>query len=53
MLTPWHESFAFSKEARKRIPQPVLERILELNAMDVQLYDLGDKLLAVRCWAGL
>lgn len=46
--TPWHESFAFSKSARTKIPKHVADRILELNTLDTELWDLGDKLLSVR-----
>ncbi|GAB4820624.1 hypothetical protein N2152v2_007670 [Parachlorella kessleri] len=48
VVTPWHESFAFTKEARRRVPQTILDRILELNRLDQQLWELGDKLLSAK-----
>ncbi len=53
LVTPWHESFSFSKEARGRIPRRTLDRILELNRLDAQLWDLGDRLLTVGMGAGV
>lgn len=51
LVTPWHESFAFGKEARAKIPRRVLDRILELNTLDTQLWELGEKLLTVHAGA--
>ena len=45
LRTPWDESFAFTSEARRAIPAETLARIKELNALDVELHELGMQLL--------
>ena len=41
MVTPWGESLQFTSAARKNIDQSIIDRIRELNKVDVELYDIG------------
>jgi hypothetical protein len=47
LRTPWGETFAFSREARKNISAATLARIHQLNALDEELWKIGEKLLEV------
>ena len=46
LMTPWHESFAFSSSVRKALPAGLVRRIRELNGADEEVYALGRQLLA-------
>ena len=48
LRTPWEESFAFTSAARRQINPATLRRIVELNAADQGLWDLGDAMLTRR-----
>jgi hypothetical protein len=52
LITPDGRSFAFGRAARKRLPPAIARRILEMNALDEQLWKAGGKLLDVRCLLG-
>ncbi|KAL4420062.1 hypothetical protein ABPG77_004327 [Micractinium sp. CCAP 211/92] len=45
LRTPWGETFMFSAAARDRIPQAVLTRIHQLNALDEELWKAGNEIL--------
>jgi len=45
LVTPWHESFGFSSEKRKALDPTILQRIRELNAADMEIWELGKQLL--------
>jgi len=45
LVTPWHESFGFSSAHRKALEPTILQRIQELNAADMEIWELGKQLL--------
>ena len=48
LRTPSHESFAFSRAARRALDPRVRRRIAELNAADARLYEEGAALLRAK-----
>ncbi|KAL4541193.1 hypothetical protein Ndes2526B_g05736 [Nannochloris sp. 'desiccata'] len=45
LVTPWHESFGFSSAQRKALHPTIVQRIRELNAADLEIWELGKQLL--------
>lgn len=46
LKTPWHETFAFSSSTRKAVNPRIIQRIMELNEADMELWEFGKQMLS-------
>lgn len=46
LKTPQHETFAFSSSTRKAIDPKIMQRIIQLNEADMELWEFGKNMLS-------